>query len=166
MKADDLSPVQAAVEALTLTATPVQMTRQQTIYSILQGNGVVPDTEAICLVYDLNPTLKDIKDLRAGGTVQVPKVSGGQDAAKGLGKGYLVALTVDPEIRQALNRGVDTLQTAAARFAKLPEDRFESPAERGPLQQNVATLAKWNAEIKRSFLRRQVRLFEDRRFCN
>jgi hypothetical protein len=154
VKADDLSPVPTPPEALTLTAVPVRMTKQDTLYTILQANGVVPDTEAFCLVYDLNPTLNDIKELKVDSLVQVPKVGSSQELASKLGKDYLVAVTVDPEIRQALNQGVDELQAAAPRFAQSPDSRFESPADSGSTKQEVATLAKWYSEIKKSFLRR------------
>jgi len=154
VKADDLSPVQGSFGALRLTAAPAQITKQTTLYATLQANGVVPDTEAFCLVYDLNPALRNIRDVKAGAVVQVPKIEGGHDLANKLGKDYLVALTVDPELRQALDQGIDELQTTASRFAALPPDRFPSPADAGPIQQNVAALAKWYSQIEKSYARR------------
>jgi hypothetical protein len=84
----------------------------------------------------------------------VPKIVGGPELVSKLGKEYLVALTVDPDIRQVLNQGIDKLQASAARFAEIPADLFESPVDRSTAQQNVETLAKWYAQIKKSYLRR------------
>jgi hypothetical protein len=154
VKADDLSPVEGSQERLSLTSASVQMTNQGTFYSILQGNGVVPDTEALCLVYDLNPTLNNIKDLKTGAVVQVPKIGSSRDLTSKLGKDYLVQVTIDSEVRQALNQGIDELQTNAASFAHLPADRFESAADSGSTKEKVETLAKWYLQIKKSFLRR------------
>ncbi|HEY1984084.1 MAG TPA: hypothetical protein VGG85_01670 [Terracidiphilus sp.] len=154
VKADDMSPAPGMPGALTLSAVSTRLEKESDLYSALQANGIVPDAEAFCLVYDLNPSLNDLKHLTAAGSIQVPTVSGGPELSGKIGKDYLVALTIDPEIHDQLNQRVDDLRELAARFAKLAPDRFESPAVSQKAQQNVAELAKWYAQIKKSYLRR------------
>ena len=149
VNAEDLSPVAGPPEGLALSAVPVKLTRDSTVYSILQANGVAPDAEAFSIVYDLNPAVKDVQNLAAGATLVFPKVSVPGNLQDKLGTEVLAALTVDPDIRADLNRRVDELDKAAAKFAHLPAD-----ASREITRKNVATLSGWYAQIKKSFLRR------------
>jgi len=154
VRADDLVQVQDSTTEISIGVSSAPITKQTTVYSILQANGIVPDSEAFSILYDLNPSLKDVKNLELGAVIQVPKISSGNDLANKLGTVYLVALTIDPEIRQSLNKAIDEFQTTANHLAALSPDHFQSPAQAKSVQDDVVTLAKWYLEIKKSFLRR------------
>src|SRR5579862_5770596 len=70
---EDLSPAPLPGAAPSLVSVRSVMTGDTTIYSLLQTNGIFPDSEAFTLVYDLNPSLRDVKDLKEGTSVELPR---------------------------------------------------------------------------------------------
>jgi hypothetical protein len=149
---EDLSPANWTGGNVTMGVRPAQVLPTTNIYRLLEGNGVIPDTEAFAVVYELNPTLRDLRSTAPGTTVQLPRVAGDEVLAKLHHGGYLAMLTVDADLREALNRSAETLQQTAAAFAEVP-NRSRSAAG-GDLQGKVASLRQWYAQIRRSFLRR------------
>jgi hypothetical protein len=152
-KAEDLAPTNWPNEDVQLRVQPAHVDADTNIYSLLQANGIAPDAEAFTIVYDLNPTLRDLKTLEPQTTLQLPKVVGGRGLQEMLRHGYLVMLTVDPKLREELNRSAQALQRTAVSFAQLPADRFPAMAS-SESKKNVESLAKWYAQIEKSFLRR------------
>jgi hypothetical protein len=154
VKAEDLSRQHWPSGDVKLTAEATDIRADGNIYSLLEAAGIAPDTEAFTVVYDLNPMLRDLKRLPAGTHVVLPKITSRAHLLKMLHSGNLVQLTVDPTLRQYLNTSAESLQQVAQRFAQLPTDRFDSSDKGQAIQNKVATLAKWYAQIRRSFLRR------------
>lgn len=153
VRAEDLSPADWPDEAVNLAVNTDLVNAQTNVYSLLQTNGIAPDTEAFTIVYDLNPTLRDVKTLESGTTLKLPRIVGGPKLRELLKHGYLVMLTVDPILREKLNHSAEILQTRLAAFAKLPADRFDS-TRAAEAQKEIASLGRWYAEVERSFLRR------------
>src|SRR5262249_23159416 len=119
----------------------------------LQANGIAPDTEAFTAVYDLNPSLRELKILGPQTTLQLPKVVGGPQLREKLQHDYLVMLTVDPQLREQLNRSAEILQQTPVAFEQMRPDRFPS-TDASESKRNIASLGKWYAQIEKSFLRR------------
>jgi hypothetical protein len=153
VQAEDLLPTNRPNEAMHLIVEAAAVNGDANIYGLLQANGIAPDTEAFTIVYDLNPTLRDAKILKPGTTLQLPKVVGGPILKGMLRHGYLVMLTVDPKLREELNRRAETLQARVATFAQLPPERFDS-TDANEVKKNVESMGKWYAQIEKSFLRR------------
>ena len=62
-------------------------------------------------------------------------------------------LTVDPKLREELNRRAETLQARVATFTQLTPERFDF-TDASEAKKNVESLGKWYAQIEKSFLRR------------
>jgi hypothetical protein len=154
VKAEDLSPANWPSGNVKVLVESAQLEANANIYELLQANGIAPDTEAFTVVYDLNPTLRDLKTLGPQTSLQLPKVVGGSELQAMLHGGYLVMLTVDPKLREELNRRIEVLQQAVGQFTLLPAERFPSTAESESAKNSVKSLGKWYAQIEKSFLRR------------
>ena len=72
---DDLSPAPWSGAGPSLVSAQSVTKSDVTIFTLLQANGIFPDSEAFTLVYDLNPLLRDVKDLKEGTSVELPKIS-------------------------------------------------------------------------------------------
>jgi len=153
VKADDLSPAPWPPGGVTLGTVLTRVTEDANVYTLLIRDGIAPDAEAFAVLYDLNPELRDSKTLKIGSNVSLPRVSGSPELLQKVRSGYLVLLSVDPDIRSELNRSVDEMQGTAQSFADLPADRFE-PGTMESAKNKIAVLAKWYAQIKKSYLRR------------
>ncbi len=141
----DLSPVDWTSHNVTLVSVPASITSDNTVYTLLQANGIVPDSEAFTLVYDLNPSLKDVKTLTEGASLQLPRIAGEAELRQLQEKQYLAKLTVDPEIRARMNASIQNLQVVVA-----SANQISSPGT----QKQLATLAQWYAQIEKSYRRR------------
>jgi hypothetical protein len=141
----DLSPVNWTSHKVTLVSVPTSITSDNTVYTLLQANAIVPDSEAFTLLYDLNPSLRDIKTLTEGASLQLPKIAGGAELRQLQEKQYLAKLTVDPEIRGRMNASIENLQLVVT-----SANRVSSPGT----EKQLETLAKWYAQIEKSYRRR------------
>lgn len=146
VKADDLSPVAWSEGQIQLKQTSATMSLDSNLYIVLQGRGIAPDAEAFALVYDLNPTVRDINALASGASLQLPAIDDGRVLEKLLRDGDLVELTLDPEIRQRIK------ERAKALGLLLPSigDKIADPST----QTKIKSLIGWYQEIDRRFNRR------------
>src|SRR5438552_1432653 len=110
VRAEDLSPQAWPQQQMVLKQISATVTRDTNVYILLQANGIAPDPGAFALVYDLNPGLKDVNALPPDTFLQLPSIAGGEGLKKLLQDRDLVELSVDPEIRQALNQRIEALQ--------------------------------------------------------
>jgi hypothetical protein len=153
VKSTGLSPVAWPDGRFSLAVSPMVLAPNSNIYSVLLEGGIVPDAEAFTLVYDLNPDVRSLGSLQSGSLLQLPKIDPAPELLQLKRSGYLVQLAIDAQLREELNEKGDQFQLAAASFKRLPPDRFVVSAKRSDTQQQVETLAKWYAQIKRSYLR-------------
>lgn len=146
VKADDLSPIPWPEGKVQLTQVRSTFSGDANILILLKKNGFAPDSEALTVVYDLNPTIRDISDLSATRSVELPSVNENQALRKLLQSGYLVELTVDPEIRGQLNDRIDALEKIAPSIRTITSDRNT--------QLQLERILGWFQEIKKRFHRR------------
>lgn len=146
VKQDDLSPIPWPNGNVELTS--IQSTLEGTnVLLKLKANGIAPDSEALTLVYDLNPSVHDLNSLPTSTRIQLPSIrTDSPELKKLLHDGYLVELTVDPEIRRELNSKIDTLKTFAPQLQSTTEDA-------GTLEKLKQTIG-WFQEVERRFKRR------------
>ncbi len=137
--------VDVQATALRAGASPVEL---------LVANRIVPDSEAFTLLYELNPGILDFKALDAGASVRVPCLVGPDAKPLDPGRGVMLQVTVDGEIRQALLARIGDVQRAAEAFADVAPDRFSSPAQATKAKEQVAVLRKWFGEIGKRFIHR------------
>jgi hypothetical protein len=142
---DDLSPAAWSGAAPSLVSARSITKGDETIYSLLQANGIFPDSEAFTLVYDLNPSLRDVKDLKEGTSVELPKVSPESDLQKMVATGSLARVSVDPGTRNLLSEMTRSLQPLVSSSGGVTSAKA---------QEELNTLVKWYTQIDRSYGRR------------
>jgi hypothetical protein len=146
VKPDDLSPVAWPKRDAELTQTTTSLEGTNVLLR-LKANGIAPDSEALALVYDLNPSVHDLNSLAANTQIFLPSIkTTNVELNKFLHDGYLVEFTVDPEIRQELNSRIDTLQGLKSQVASATTDAVA-------IKQSEQAIV-WFAEVERRFKRR------------
>src|SRR5260370_26985507 len=88
----DLSPVDFTTPNVALVSVSATIRGDGNTYTLLEDNGIVADSEAFTLVYDLNPGLKDVKTLTEGACLQVPQIPGEIELQQLRAKHYLAKL--------------------------------------------------------------------------
>lgn len=146
VKADDLSPVAWPDGRVDLKRVTAVVNSDSNVYLLLQANGIAPDSEAFALVYDLNPGLKDASKVPVNTSLVLPAVTRGSDPSKAFGTGYLVELTLDPDIRSELNARIDALRAVLPSISQLNADSEAQTQSKG--------LIAWYQQIERRFKRR------------
>lgn len=146
VKADDLSPTPWPPGTIEARAVSTNVTSGTNIYMMLQANGIAPDPGAFSLVYDLNPTLRDVNDLAPQNSVQLPSVTPAQQLKEVLAGHALVEVTVDPDVRRQLNLQIQTLQQFESSVALLTPDLNT--------QAHIKSLIDWYEQIERRFKRK------------
>ncbi|MBF0559543.1 MAG: hypothetical protein HQL08_12285 [Nitrospirae bacterium] len=154
VKATGFKAVNWEPRGIKLTVEKVSLPGMPNINRLLLQNGIAPDDEAFTLIYDLNPAIKDFKDLSPGAKLQLPKIAGQHKLKLLKNMNYLVELTVDAQLRGKLNDMSDRLTEAARIFAQLPSERFALPDKHLETLKQIETLARWYVYIKKSYLQR------------
>jgi len=154
VKADDLSPAAWPDGSFELSTEAVTTQAAASIYDLLTANSIEPDVEAFTVVYDLNPSLKQVDPLPVGVNLVLPKARGGGKLQQKFKDGYLVMLTVDRGLRTGFAESASRLQDLSARFADLPTARFADLAAKNAIVGNVKVLADWFAYMQKTFLQR------------
>lgn len=141
----DLSPAPWSGANPHLVSSSIAVKGDDTIYTLLQANGILPDSEAFTLVYDLNPQLRDLKTLNGITSLQLPRVSPASDLRKMAAGGELARVSVDPEMRSRLNESTQILQNLVSSSVGVTSAQTQT---------ELSTLAKWYGEIDKSYRRR------------
>ena len=146
VRAEDLSPQAWPQQQMELKQISATVTRDTNVYILLQANGIAPDPGAFALVYDLNPGLKDVNALPPDTFLQLPSIAGGEGLKKLLQDRDLVELSVDPEIRQALNQRIEALQLLVPSIPQVTAD--------ANAQAQTSSLIGWYQQIEKRFKRK------------
>lgn len=146
VKADELFPVPWPQGRIELKQTSATVTRGANVYMLLQLNGIAPDPGAFALVYDLNPTIRDVDALAPNTSLQLPIIASEEVLQKLLQGRDLVEITVDPEIRRQLNQQIEVLQSFLPVINGLATDPNA--------QAQLRNLIEWYQQIERRFKRK------------
>ena len=138
-----LSWPSGAIELRTISATT---STDENVYMMLEHNGIAPDSQALTLVYDLNPSVSDVDALPANSSLLLPALAGGDRLRSLLEQKDLVRLTLDPDLRGAICESAEALQGYASSIPALTSD----PAS----QRSLQDLLGWYAVINRRLTRR------------
>lgn len=146
VKPDDLSPVGWPKEDTELTQTTTSLEGTNVLLK-LKANGIAPDSEALTLVYDLNPSIHDLNSFPANTQILVPSIkTTSPELNKFLQDGYLVEFTVDPEVRLELNSRIETLRALKSQVATVTTDAVA-------IKQSEQIIV-WFDDVERRFKRR------------
>lgn len=157
VKKEDLSPAAWPDETISLTTYPVITKAGDSIFDLLEANGVQPDNEAYTLVYDLNLGLEKIDPLPNNVRLVLPKVSGGPLFQRAREGGYLVMLTTDAKIKAQLSSSAGALNVLSPRFAQLERSRFAVPASREECIGFVQDMTGWFGHMSKTIAQRTAK---------
>ena len=147
VNSEDLSKVDWPAENFKLTQVTGIITADANVYSLLQANGIAPDSEAFTVVYDLNTSISGVGSLPPQTKLQLPKIVAGPKLQSLLQSGkVLVELTVDPEARNELNLTITSLQAYGSSVDQLSAQ----PAT----QAELSDLLRWFQEMKDRYYHR------------
>ena len=127
-------------DAIALIAQRVPRREGDSIEGLLTSHGVLPDGESLGAVYAINPQL-DAKAVMSAVELVLPKATGGTELSRALEEGYLVALTLDTELKRQLLMKVKVLTPLAQRMATLEPHRFEIAKDRDTTVEAVRYVA-------------------------
>lgn len=122
----------APIEELKVTTVdpePVSLTTSHDISALLTARGIEPTPDAIGLIYDLNPTLDDVRSLLQGAELVLPKVGGNAALADAIAKGYRVQMNSAETSFATLKASTAQLQQLADRVSFVRPERFRSAAD-------------------------------------
>jgi hypothetical protein len=146
VNADDFAPVSWPGEEVSLKQISSSIPADQNIYLLLQNEGLAPDAGAFAVVYDLNPSVKDLGSVVNGNSLQLPRLIAGPKTAALIKNGALVELTPDPDLRAQISASVAAMEAFSSNgnlFASQPETKDQ-----------IVSLLQWFQEIDRRFKRR------------
>jgi hypothetical protein len=157
VKAEDLTLANFVQTRLKLTQAATKLGNGSNVLIRLRESGIAPDSEALTLVYDLNATVRDLNEISADQPIMLPVVQGDKESQELLKKGYLIELTVDPEIRQRLNSRIDSLQQLLPSVPAVTTDPTT--------QKHLTDTIEWFGQIEKRCFRCRTRQFSSTRRC-
>jgi hypothetical protein len=146
VKTGDLSPVGWPPGQVGLKQVSAIVTAATNIYTLIQENGIAPDSAAFALIYDLNPTVRDANSIAANTQLQLPCLADERLLQQIRNDGELVELTVDPELHRELDQRIEALQVFSSSLSRVTSD--------SGTQSQLSSLLNWYQQIERRFKRR------------
>jgi hypothetical protein len=132
---------------VTIATENVKIKRGDSLSSLLQWRGINPDSDAISIVFDLNPELKNSKSFVPDQAIVLPSVTTtnpGVEAA--LDKGQLVALVSDQELKSDLKTNTTSFEQLADRISK--EDLRRSDFSEGQIEAILESMKATKQSLK------------------
>ena len=142
----DLAPIKGAHAGFKLSQAQKKIDPGSNVLLQLRENGIAPDSEALTLVYDLNPVISDLNHVSPGQSITLPVVQGDKESRELLKKGYLIELIVDPEIRERLNGQIEGLQQLLPSISSITTDAVA--------QKRITDTIAWFDQIEKRYKRR------------
>jgi hypothetical protein len=150
IKVDSRAPVRWPSGNSQLSTESVLIGPQTDIPGQLVSNGINPDSGAYTLVYDLNPGVSNLNALKSGTRVTLPSIKPSTGLQKQLGHGYLVALSIDPQLHETLANSIKQITTLHDRFGALPASRFATTNDQATVVKQVNDITMWFSVIRRT----------------
>lgn len=129
-----------------LTTEVTHVPQRSNVLLELRNRGIRPDAEALTLVYDLNPQIKNLNALSSQQAIYLPVFVPRKQVQPFIKNGYLIELIVDPELRRQLNDHIERLQQLAPSASAIKSD--------AETKKKIAKTIEWFGEIKTRFRRR------------
>jgi hypothetical protein len=115
----------ARLEPETVTVRPGDY-----VVALLAENGIRQNAQSLALIYDLNPQIEDIREIKSGDKLILPSIEGSASLAKALRQGYRVELVRVLLTTQEFKTRVDDFQQLRTSFTGLRIDRFATPRDK------------------------------------
>jgi hypothetical protein len=137
----------------TLHSRTVSVNADKRIDSLLENEGIRPDSEAFNLLYDLNPTVERLDQLTNGTRLVVPYLSENERPSDR----YVILLTVDKRLKDKLNADVGALGTLSTAFSALSPNQFADPKNQASTKAAVKELVHWFSTMNEIIRRRTAK---------
>jgi hypothetical protein len=128
---NDLSPQPWPSNPIELVTVPA-IAGTSNVLRMIEDNGIMADSQALALVYDLNPGVSNLAALQAGRALKLPKIQG-EGTHFLITSGNLIQLTVDPELRKDISQ----LSTSLQQFTPLDPKTTSDPSTGKELSQLI-----------------------------
>jgi hypothetical protein len=156
IRSSDRAPVSWPAGNSRLTTEQITYGPETNIAQRLASNGIVPDSGAFSLFYDLNPAISKADSIAAGDKIVIPKMSASGKLRSLLAdQSHFVVLYLDPQLRQELANTVRQVAAAVSRFDSLAPDRFSKPVDRTVAVKQVDDVAAWFDDIRKMWQMRK-----------
>ena len=136
-----------------LSSRPVSINANTRINLLLENQGILPDSEAFTLLYDLNPAVERLDKLANGTRLVIPYLSKKQRPSNR----YVILLTVDKPLKAKLNADVDALRILSSGFSALSPERFTDPNSKAETIALVKELVHWFSRMNEIIRRRTAK---------
>jgi hypothetical protein len=150
IRVENRAPVRWPSGNSQLSTESVVVGPQTDIPGQLVSNGINPDSRAYSLVYDLNPGVSDLNTLRSGTRLILPSIKPSIELQQQLGHGYLVALSIDPQMYDTLASSIGRITALHDRFGTLPASRFATTNDQAMVVKQIDDITMWFAVIRRT----------------
>jgi len=127
-------------DAFTIVVEPSPVDGKS-VEELLAARHIVPDVEAIDIVYRLNPSVNSLADLDNVSTMRLPRIATeGPTLSKLLAADHAATLTVDRELKQQFVARVDDLGRVVDRYAHSEKAQPSERASRDAVAADVALI--------------------------
>lgn len=104
---------------------------------LVESMGIKWDISSIRLIYDLNPTLADIRSVPDGAILLLPKIETDSYFAARMRLGYPVSLKMDSTAREVALAREAELRRFSDSLQKIPPSRFSRPEDKAAIIESV-----------------------------
>ena len=112
-----------------LTTTRIIVGANDTIADLLRRNGIFPNSDAMGIVYSLNPDLTQLSPLPEKVSIVLPNLKQTEEVNKALKEGFLASLTMDQKLKDDLTATWKSLQPLVMQVSALGAERFSQPED-------------------------------------
>ena len=116
-------------ETIRLDFRSTTFMKNDSLEKLLRANGVLPDIEALAVVYARNPEVNS-DSFRPGVTMFLPAVNGGERLTSVVKDGYLVELTLEKQLKDSFVKNVQAASLSAAELDSLDVALFSDESNR------------------------------------
>jgi hypothetical protein len=157
MRIDDRTPAPWPSGDCRLTTKIVTGVEGSEIAAHIVSGGILPDSAAYSLVYDLNPGISNLDRAGSSGRVVIPVLEGCSTVLGEIrGGSHLVAMMVDPGSWEELDQSIGRLRAAGEAFIAASWDRFSMPSRQGVILKEIENVLAWFEDIRRAAQRRKA----------
>jgi len=107
-----------------LTSSSAVVGPNDSISDLLRRNGIFPNTDAMAVVFSLNPNLTRLSPLPAKLTIKLPDLKKTEEVNSGLREGFLASLTVDQKLKDDLMATWKSLHGLVTQISAFGPERF------------------------------------------
>jgi hypothetical protein len=115
---------------INLTTEKLIFQSSDKLSDLLEASGIKPDVDALSIVYDLNPTIDNLKSLRPGTILTLPRLEGDLYTQLAVTQGYRMALVTDTAAFAEVRLRESQLEKLSDELATIDEKRFADPDDK------------------------------------